>query len=394
MAIDTIRLQSPRMTREFMRSVEQKCILRTGVDMASGEMMYELHTGQLLGSWDARIAVVPKYDEWVTDKNGTPRLHACEPYLEIEASVHKAFLGHNVYGGPTHFRDAARDLVELVAKLLEVDLPNADEWIVRRVDIAHMYRLSKAGCKQFFDTMQLMSFPRRQKNASKYEMAVHFPGKTTTVKFYHKGSEFRAHEVTRLRSFFTHMFRHIYGKDEINFERVEKKIKALQRLADNRLRVEVGINSPKLKYDFGKDPQVKEITDAYLEALHDKEVERILREGKQGMETVRTTDAVCTRLQNKYGRTPGNRLYGFWQSMCTAGGDKTADRYTKTVFYRNRKLLEEAGVSWIGSDLQIVANDSLIHDFTPQRVDRRFCFSPARNRPEYHVSRDLMRLAA
>lgn len=66
MAIDTIRLQSPHMTREFMRSVEQKCILRTGIDMASGEMMYELHTGQLLGSWDARIAVVPKYDEWVT----------------------------------------------------------------------------------------------------------------------------------------------------------------------------------------------------------------------------------------------------------------------------------------------------------------------------------------
>jgi hypothetical protein len=80
--------------------------------------------------------------------------------------------------------------------------------------------------------------------------------------------------------------------------------------------------------------------------------------------------------------------------MCTAGSDKTSERYTKPTFYRNRKLLETAGVSWVGSDIVIVANDSLIHDFTPQRVDRRFCFSPARNRPEYHVSRDLMRLAA
>lgn len=382
------------MSREFIRAVEQKCILRSGVDMATGEMIYELHTGQLLGSWDARISVVPKYEDWVSDKNGTPRLHACEPYLLVEASIHKVMLGHNVYGGPSKFLEAARYLVNLVAKLLEVDLPIADVWTVHRVDVAHVYHLSKPACKQFFDTMQLMSFPRRQKKASKYDMAVHFPGKTTTVKFYHKGSEFQAHEPNRLRSFFRHMFKHIYGNDEKNLERVERKIKALQRLADNRLRVEVGINSPKLNYDFDRDPRVDEVTDAYLEALHDKEIERILREGKQGMDTVRTTDAVCTRLQNLYGRTAGNRLYGFWQSMCTAGSDKTSERYSKPTFYRNRKLLEDVGVSWIGSDIVIVANDSLIHDFTPQRVDRRFCFSPARNRPEYHVSRDLMRLAA
>jgi II/X family phage/plasmid replication protein len=393
-AYDTIKLKSPSMSREFIRAVEQKCILRSGVDMATGEMIYELHTGQLLGSWDARISVIPKYDDWVSDKNGTPRRHACEPYLMVEASIHKVMLGHNVYGGPTKFLEAARYLINLVAKLLEVELPIADIWTVHRVDVAHVYRLSKAGCKQFFDTMQLMSFPRRQKKASKYEMAVHFPGKTTTVKFYHKGSEFQAHEPNRLRSFFRHMFRHIYGTDEKNEQRVERKIKALQRLADNRLRVEVGINSPKLNYDFDRDPRVDELTDAYLEALHDKEIERILREGKQGMDTVRTTDAVCTRLQNQYGRTAGLRLYGFWQSMCTAGSDKTSERYTKPTFYRNRKLLESAGVSWVGSDIVIVANDSLIHDFTPQRVDRRFCFSPARNRPEYHVSRDLMRLAA
>ncbi|WP_367848748.1 phage/plasmid replication protein, II/X family [Rhodoferax sp. WC2427] len=394
MAYDTIKIKSPHMDRDFIRAVEQKCILRSGVDLNSGEMLYELHTGQLLGSWDARISVIPKYEDWFADRNGTPRLQPCEPYILVEASVHKVLLGHNVYGGPTDFLKAARDLVALVEKLLEIDLPAADIWTVHRVDVAHVYALSKAACKQFFDTMQLVNFPRRQRKAGKYNMAVHFPGKTTTVKFYHKGEEFRVHEISRLRIFFRSLFKHLHGDDPRNMERVESKIGALQRLADKRLRVEVGINSDKLQYDFGKHPEVKDLTDEYLETLHDKEIERILREGKQGMDTVRTTDAVCNRLQNEYGRLTGNRLYGFWQSLCTSGDDKTKDRYTKPTYYRNRKMLEDVGVSWIGSDIVIVANDSLIHDFIPMRMDRRFCFAPARNRPEYNVSRELMPLAA
>lgn len=394
MAYDTIKLKSPPMDRSTIKRIEQQCILRSGCDLSSGEVLYELFTGQLLGSWDSRISVIPKYEDWITDKNGTPRLHACEPYLIIEASVHKVLLGHNVYGGPTDFKEAARYLVALIEKLLDTELTPADYWTVHRVDVAHVYNLSKASCKEFFDGIQLMSFPRRQKNSAKYAMAVYFAGKTTTVKFYHKGSEFAAHDRSRLRGFFRILFDHIHGTNDKNHERVERKLKALQRLADNRLRVEVEIHSDKLQYDHGKNPTVAEITDEYLERIHDTEIERLLREGKQGMDTVRTTRAVLTRLQNNYSGSQATRLYGFWTSLSTLGDEVARAQYSKTAFYRNRKALEEVGISWRGSDIVVVANDSPIHDFTPQRVDRRFCFSPARNRPEYHVSRDLMRLAA
>ncbi|MDO8713140.1 MAG: phage/plasmid replication protein, II/X family [Polynucleobacter sp.] len=394
MAYDTIKLKSPSLDRETIRRIEQKCVLRSGLDMDSGTIMYELFSGQLLGSWDSRISVIPKYEDYMTDKNGTPRLHACEPYLIIEASVHKVQHGHNVYGGPTKFLDSTRHLINLISELLEEQLPIADVWTVHRVDVAHVFDLPKAGCKQFFDTMQLVNFPRRQKNAAKYDMGIYFPGKTTTVKFYHKGSEFKIHDYARLRSYFKQLFTHLHGADDKNVERVEQKLKALQRLADKRLRVEVEIHSDKFQYDFGKNPMVQDVTDDYLEARHDAEIERLLREGKQGMTTVRTTDAVCNRLHNQYGQTTGNRLFGFWQSLCTSGDEKTKIRYSKTVYYRNRKALEDVGVSWLGSDIVIVANDSLIHDFTPMRVDKRFCSAPARNRPEYHFSRDEMRLAA
>lgn len=394
MAYDTIKLKSPAFDWSVMRRIQQQCVLRSGMDMASGEIMYELYTGQLLGSWDSRISVLPKYEDYIIDKHGRPRLHPCEPYLIVEASVHKAMHGHNVYGGPSNFMEAARYLVRLVEKLLHTDLHFADRWTVHRVDVAHIFRLPKPACKEFFDSIQLRNFPRRQKNSAKYDMAVYFSGKTTTVKFYHKGTEFRVHDYSRLRSFFRTLFNFQYGADPKNAERVENKLEALQRLADNRLRVEVEIHSDKLQYDFGRNPTVEELSDEYLERIFDTEIERLLREGKHEMETVRNTTAVLTRLQNVYGDTRGGQLYGFWSALCTLNENVVRAKFSRATFFRNRKLLEEAGVSWRASNIQVTANDSLIHDFSPVRADRRFCNAPARNRPEFQTSRDLMRLAA
>lgn len=396
MAYDTIKLKSPAMDRSIVKRIEAQCIMKSGFNLATGEILYEIFFGELLGSWDARISVIPKYEDYIIGKQGRPELHPCEPYLLVEASAHKVMHGHNVYGGPTDFRAAASNLVSLVEKLLDTDLPSSYGWTVHRVDVANVFRLSKPACKEFFEGVQLLSFPRRQKGSAKYAMAVYFAGKTTTVKFYHKGSEFQVHERSRLRNFFTNLYQHIYGKTDIkNKDRVERKLQALQRLADSRLRVEVEIHSDKLQYDFGHNPRVDELTDEYLQRIHDTEIERLLREGKQGMDTVRTSRDVLRRLKREYGDTRGTQLYGFWTSLCTLGDETARDHFSKATFYRNRKSLEEVGVSWRGSDIVVVSNDSLVpHDFAPIRTDQRLCFLPARNRPEYQVSRELMRLAA
>lgn len=396
MAYDTIKLKSPPLPRELVRRVEQQCMLRSGQDMATGEILYEIFSGELLGSWDARISVVPKYEDYVINKSGRPELRPCEPYLLIEASVHKVFFGHNVYGGPTDFQKVCSDFVVLLEEQLQVELPPARGWTVHRVDVALVYRLPKAACKEFFDGIQLMSFPRRKRGSAKYDMAAYFAGKTTTVKFYHKGTEFQVHERARLRGFFSNLFTHLYGhQDKENRTRVERKINALQRLANNRLRVEVEIHSDKFQYDFEKNPRVEEVTDAYLQQVYDKEVEKLLREGKQAMDTVRDSKAVLRRLKSVYGETNGQRLYGFWSCLCQHGDEVTRNEYPKASFYRHRKHLEEAGVSWRGSDVVVVANDALLpFDFSPVRSDKRLCFLPARNREEFQISREMMRLAA
>ena len=154
------------------------------------------------------------------------------------------------------------------------------------------------------------------------------------------------------------------------------------------------MHSDKLQYDFGKHPRVDEVTDAYLEGVFDTEIEKLLREGKQAMTTVRESRAVLHRLKGVYGDSTGTRLYGFWSSLCTLGDEVTREHFAKTVFYRNRKQLEDAGVSWRGTDVLVVANAVLPHDFSPVRTDPRLCHLPARDREEFQVSPETLRLAA
>ncbi|MDN2672867.1 phage/plasmid replication protein, II/X family [Janthinobacterium sp. SUN026] len=403
MGYDTIKLRSPPMDASIIDHIQQQCLRRSGVEMATGQLKYEIFSGELSGSWDSRISVLPKYEEYVINKSGRPQLCPCEPYVLIEASVHKIFLGHNVYGGPTDFQKVCGDFIELVGQILEVDFLPAHYWTVHRVDVAETFRLSMQQCIEFFQGVQLMSFPRRSKGALKTNHSFHFPGKTTVVKGYHKGSEFRVHERGRLRQYFSDLFMYLFVKDDarktgvLDVKRgpwVDRKLEALQRLADKTLRLEVGVNSDKFQYDFGKNPRVSEVTDAYLEGVYDREVEKLLREGKQGMDTVRNTKAVLQRLKSEYGDSNGMRLYGFWNVMCTLGDEEARKQSAKATFYRNRKLLEEAGVSWRGSNVVVVANDgALPADFSPVRTDKRLRFLPARNRDEYQVSRKMLQAA-
>lgn len=99
MAYDTVKLRSPSLNPAVIEQAKNKSLRRSGVEMATGEERYVLFAGELLGSWDSRISVIPKDTHFVIDKNGRPVKEMCEPYLEIEASVHKVFFGHNVYGG-------------------------------------------------------------------------------------------------------------------------------------------------------------------------------------------------------------------------------------------------------------------------------------------------------
>jgi II/X family phage/plasmid replication protein len=398
MAIDTIRLRSPFIPESLARDVEHHCIERRATSLASGEVLYQITTGDLRGSWDSRIMVKVRREEWETKTTGKPRLVDCEPYIILECSAHKVMMGHNIYGGPTDFRKTCTEVIDLLEFLLGVQLPAAFTWIVQRVDWAEVYRLPFAAVQEFFEGIYTIQFPRRNKSASKHgSHSLHIPGTTTTVKLYHKGPEFDAHDSKRLKSFFAAYRAHTQRNEPqalIN-RWVNRKISALQRLANNRLRAEVGINSEKLDYDFGHRPQVHEVTDDYLKSVHDKEIMRLLKEGKTDMETVRKNKDVSRRLHQVYDSTIGNRLYGFWLQMATHSEEEVKRTMKRSLFYKYRKGLMDAGVSWLGTDVVIVANDSALpKDFRPLRTDPRVCYLPARNQPYLNDRDFLLKLAA
>ena len=409
MAIDTIRLRSPFIPDQLAREIERQCIERRAISLATGEILYQITTGDLRGSWDSRIMVKVRREEWETKTSGKPRLVDCEPYVVIECSAHKVMMGHNIYGGPVNFRETCATVIDLLELILSVQLPASSLWLVHRVDWAEVYRLPFAAVQEFFEGIYTIQFPRRNKAASKHgSHSLHIPGSTTTVKLYHKGPEFYEHDAKRLKSYF-HAYRlHttriitdnpltpvIYTQtDEQISKWVNRKIEALQRLANNRLRVEVGINSEKLDYDFGHRPQVHEVTDDYLKAVHDKEIMRLLKEGKTDMETVRKNKDVSRRLNSTYGATLGNRLFGFWLQMATHSEVEVQRVMKRRTFYHNRKALMDAGVSWHGTDIAVIANDTALpKDFRPLRTDPRVCTLPARN-PAINDRDFLLKLAA
>ncbi len=401
MAIDTVKLRSPQIDEGTAAFLERQCILKQGLELATGEILYEITTGNLEGSWDSRISFKVNREDWIVGKTGKPEQVPCAPFIVVEASIHKFFYGQNIYGNPTGFQERCRLFVNMLGELLGSDehrnatplgnmglFHDAAKWEVRRVDWAEMFRLSQAAQAEYFRALKNCKFPRRALKEAKYDTAVHFPGKFTTLRIYGKGAEFKAHDHPRLRHALTAYYMRQLSDakktglravfDHTASQLIERKLKALQRLANNRLRAEVQINADKLHHDFkGRYPLVSEVTDEYLIAIFQDQMFKLLKEGKSAMDTVRTYDAVKARLNGNYGKRSANNLLAFWMQLAARGEEALRPEYSKSQFYANRSKLVDAGISWLSSDVFIVPQETALpRDFKPLIGDPRRCVGP------------------
>lgn len=392
MAIDTVKLKSPEIDEGTACFLERQCILKQGLELATGEILYEITTGSLEGSWDSRISFKVCREDWVANRNGKLEQIACKPFVLVEASIHKFFYGQNIYGNPTNCPELCRLFINLLGEMFAGDayskdeasrlLPDPMKWEVRRVDWAEMFSLSQAAQAEWFRALKNCKFPRRALKEAKYDTAVHFPGKFTTLRIYGKGAEFKKHDSPRIRhALMAYAMRQVKehsGKaliDHTAYGWIDKKLIALQRLANNRLRAEIQINADKLHYDFkGRYPLVSEVTDDYLVAIFKDQIFKLLKEGKSDMETVRTYDAVQARLALVAGTRSANNLFAFWMKLAARGEEVVRSDYSKAQFYANRKKLIDSGISWNSSDVFIVPQDTALpRDFMPLPSDVRRC---------------------
>ncbi len=379
---DTLKLASPTITEQMAQVVEARGIWwtklsldpmdNTGtaiparhVDSRSGEvrdgvLLKEVCNVPLLGSHDARVRVAVQREEWKQEifrgKVVGLKPFACAPYLEVECSIHKLLLGHNVYGGPMEFRPAAYALVAFLEASLGIVLPGAGDWRVCRVDVAEVFVLGAEAVQEYIRGLNSAYFPRRGAPIRYGNESLMSAGRTTTVKLYHKGPEFRAHDKSRLRV--------AMGPAEVE---------ALESVAFDRLRVEVEIKVEKLMRDNGgKKPLVDSITDTYLSGIYEREVARLIREAKSEMDIVRDHDEVRKRLNEQYSRREASILFGFYAELATLGQERVKTTMPVRTFYSRRKLLVDAGIAWHGSNIQIVERLSPVPvDFVPRLADKR-----------------------
>lgn len=357
--IDTIKIRSPYLSEHTAEQVSSMLVTRSAFNNDSGELLYELVSGALKGSFDHRVSVRVCRDEVVylpprhPGQKGTTELRECRPYVFLEGSVHKALLGHNVFGGPCSLLPAARWFVGHVGKLLHVIFPPADDWLLYRVDWAECFELgSYEACEDFVRGMNRCNYPRRQPRRYGWQSIV-FAGTYTTWKLYHKGPEFSKNDYSRL------IHAGVYNAVQ------------WQEKAGRILRSETTIKAPKLKRDFNGYPKVKDVSDEYIAGVHDQNTARVLREGEAEMKTVRTAEEVTKRLHSMYSERQASALFCTWTFLGVQEEQLILRFMSRRTFYHHKKLLREAGVSWTGTDV-IIQKDSLIPEgFSPVRTDPR-----------------------
>jgi II/X family phage/plasmid replication protein len=397
MGLDTVRIKSPYMARQIVDQIKAKGESYCRVSNDTGTLLWEITRTNLRGSFDSRIMVKPMYEDCQKSKSGKPEWHPSQPYLIVECSLPKAFNGQNIYGVEENLQDACERLRSLLEKLLQVQLPHTSKWTVQRVDWAENFRLSYQAVQEFIEGIHHVAYPRRKMQKYSNE-SVFAPGTTTTVKLYHKGPEFEKNDSKRLYHVLSDLYRQIKPKEaavDWPYQQARKKIAALRRLANDRLRAEVEIHAEKFDADFGHKPKVCEVTTDYLCAVFDKDMGKLLREGATANQIVRNSQAVCDRLYARYSPELAGLLHGFWLMLSRHGENDARKRTARSSFYRRMKQLKDAGISWLATDMQLIERQGqkLPADFSPVRANPRRCNSLVRERPAFNFERGFLQLA-
>lgn len=370
MAVDTIKIRSHYISEELAEIIQKECTMRIGYDLKTDVLLYQITTGSLQGSYDSRISITVKRQEWKTSKAVNGKVYTClvdcPPYLEIECSLHKLFLGHNIFGGSEDFQSCVFYLIRFLERQLGVTLPVYSDWLVKRIDFAYVFDLgSFSAVQEFFYLMKNAYYPRRSVDHHGLH-GLYASASTTALKFYHKGKEFKKHD-----------FRRLVSSGFLS----ENEAFSLLSYANRILRVEVEIKTKKLKYDFqklryGHEPYVKDITSEYLISVYETEVDRFMKEGKNSSDKVRSMLEVESRLYSMYRSDLASRLFGAWIRISALGIDKYKEAVPRRTFYRHIKQLKDAGISWNRSDvIEDTEKVKVPRDFQPLRNDiRRISF--------------------
>ena len=378
--IDTVTLITPWITEKTAEIIESISEIKIGIDNETKEQLYYFTTKRLKGSFDYRIRLSVKREKWVSIRTpgqdkATAQLVKCKPYVEIECSLHKFHLGHNIYGGSDDLIFQVKNLIQYIEYELKCKIlkDQKDFWDIqiKRIDYAKVYKVPST--EYFFKGFSNVYYPRRQPKKQQYgDTGLYFASRYTTLKLYDKHAEYKKNDYKRIKYY--------HGEQEAD---------RLLDFSKNILRVELEIKAQKLKHLYDHLPTIKEINIDDLDKQFQTELNRIFKmnidsEGSEDMKNYikyyNNSKDVQNRLISLYGTRLANTLLGTWYRLSVDGYESVKAHMNERTFYRHINQLKVANCTWNHTD--IIQNDSNVI---------QWCFNPIGS--EYEIKDDLINIA-
>jgi len=349
--IDTIRVESPSIDDAVYRYLKDISVEKLQIDNATGNIHYCFTNYELDGSFDYRIMLSIKTEKWqrfysasvckfVTD------LLPCDPYLVIEFSIHKFFVGHNLKNGFNDLSDKFKLFIEFLESTLNVTLPDYRNWILTRLDFALTFKINNV--EDYFKYLKNCTYPRRK--TFSYDTSMMWVGSTTTVRVYSKEHEFKKHDLNRL-------------KNNMNFDIID-----LVNTSKNMIRAEVQIRKKKLiDINGGKIMTINDYDYNKIIKLYDEEILKVYRIRENNIKYNKADDVMQILLEN-YTKNRANTLFSFYTQMQIFDESKVRESVSRASFYRYRKELIDLGIDLKNSNIKI-DNDVFIN-FIPDSTSK------------------------
>ena len=108
---------------------------------------------------------------------------------------------------------------------------------------------------------------------------------------------------------------------------------------------------------------VEMLKDTVLQKLLESELRKCIKED-ENMEIVRRSDLVEEKLNEMYNFKTAEVLYSCWAKMVQFGEQHVKNNLKKATFYKYKKQLFEAGVSWSCCNINLKQIGLVPDDFT------------------------------
>lgn len=176
--IDTVKYKI-EVPERVLDCIKKRSIEYRGFDHNSGKMTYQVFRNQIrLGSHDYHINIF--LSEWA---------------FFVEFSMPKYLYGHNILLMPPEAVLGALERLrnELCKAFKTHEIPHPLFWQLVRLDVCYAWKFyDDATAQRVIEYMKNMQYAR--KKTANYGTSAMFVGKTASLKFYMKGTEFYAHD--------------------------------------------------------------------------------------------------------------------------------------------------------------------------------------------------------